>query len=29
MQQPNSFAKRNSTWVVHMLKGLYGLRLGG
>jgi hypothetical protein len=29
MQQPNGFAKRESTWVACLLKGLYGLKQGG
>jgi hypothetical protein len=29
MQQPDGFAKCNSTWVACLLKGLYGLKQGG
>jgi hypothetical protein len=29
MQQPDSFAERDSTWVARLLKGLYGLKQGG
>jgi hypothetical protein len=29
MQQPDGFAERDSTWVAHLLKGLYDLKQGG
>jgi hypothetical protein len=29
MQQPDSFAERNSTWVAHLLKGFHSLKQGG
>jgi hypothetical protein len=29
MQQPDGFTERDSTWVAHLLKGLYSLKQGG